>query len=296
MRNWKISTAALALWVCCAPAFAQSTAALSQEIEELREDLRVLQRQMYRGQVSNDPGEYSGTVQQRLSQLEETVRKVSGRMDEIDYKFKQIDERFNVLNKDIDVRFKMLEGKPISGGLGVENKAQKFDAPVASNPAKFVAGEQVQGEELAPLDMPKKAEPAPKPKAAAPQDVNSIYKRALDAYYAKKYAEAELGFNQILSKYPKDKLASNAQYWLGEISYNLGDYKKAAVAFGKGYKNYKSGNKGADSLYKLGVSMQQLGKNAEACAAYKSLPTEFPKADKELLAKSKKALTTLKCK
>ena len=93
-----------------------------------------------------------------------------------------------------------------------------------------------------------------------------------------------------------DKLASNAQYWLGEISYNLGDYKKAAVAFGKGYKNYKSGNKGADSLYKLGVSMQQLGKNAEACAAYKSLPTEFPKADKELLAKSKKALTTLKCK
>ena len=70
MRNWKISTAALALWVCCAPAFAQSTAALSQEIEELREDLRVLQRQMYRGQVSNDPGEYSGTTDAYILQLE----------------------------------------------------------------------------------------------------------------------------------------------------------------------------------------------------------------------------------
>ena len=123
-----------------------------------------------------------------------------------------------------------------------------------------------------------------------------LYDRVMDEFRHRDYEAALAGFRFFLEIHGQSVLASNAQYWLGEISYNFGDYKKAAVAFGKGYKNYKSGNKGADSLYKLGVSMQQLGKNAEACAAYKSLPTEFPKADKELLAKSKKALTTLKCK
>ena len=146
MKNWKISLAVLGVVLAATPAWAQSTAALSQEIDELREDLKILQRQMYRGQMSDDVLADSGSVQQRLSQMEETVRQISGRMDEIDYKFKQIDERFDTLNRDFDVRFKMLEGKPISGsGVGTNVSTKQYDAPVAANPAKSVTGDAVEG-------------------------------------------------------------------------------------------------------------------------------------------------------
>ncbi len=91
-------------------------------------------------------------------------------------------------------------------------------------------------------------------------------------------------------------MASNAQYWLGEVYYKDGNYAKAAVAFGKGYENYKNGNKGADSLYKLGLSMSMLGKDPEACAALKNVAVEFPKADAELKNKAKSQAQKLGCK
>ncbi|MCQ2741312.1 MAG: tetratricopeptide repeat protein, partial [Alphaproteobacteria bacterium] len=62
------------------------------------------------------------------------------------------------------------------------------------------------------------------------------------------------------------------------------------------YKKYKNGNKGADNLFKLGASMQMLGKTEEACTAYTNLPKEFPKATENLKTRAEKAAKELKCK
>ncbi len=294
MGKWTFFSLAIISMVLSVPdVSAQTVKSLSREVEDLREDLAVLQRQIYREKNDSDfSGQASGNVQQRLSQLEEDVRKVSGRMDELEYQFKKVDERFKLMNQDIDVRFKLLEGKPVKGsGIGTNAKSKRYDAPVAQNAPKSVAGEAVTGEELAPLALPEKKKPDAKKRS-----VKEVYQSGLDAFNAKKYNEAEKDFNLILKDYPKDKLAGNAQYWLGEVYFSREEFAKAAVAFGKGYKNYKDGNKGADSMYKLGVSMQKLDKKAEACTAYLALPSEFPKAEKSLLDKAKKAATALKCK
>ena len=295
MNKWKMLLGASILVLATAQgAKAQSVEALQREVETLREDVEVLQRQMYRDKNDFSAPATSGNVQQRLSQLEETVRQVSGRMDELEYQLKKVDERFELMNNDIDVRFKLLEGKPIKGtGAGTAAKTKRYEAPKAQNAPKAVVGEAVTGEDLAPLEMPKKETPKAESKT---RSVQEIYQEGLDAFNAKKHDAAEDDFELILKDYPKDKLAGNAQYWLGEVYFSRNDFAKAAVAFGKGYKNYKDGNKGADSMYKLGVAMQRLGKNAEACAAYQSLPSEFPKAEKALLDKAKKAAQTLKCK
>ena len=297
MNKLKISALALIVAAWGMPVQAQTVQSLSREVDEMREELQILQRKIYRETSSNDiPTATSSSVQVRLSQFEEQVRDLVGRMDEFDYKLKQIDERFKVMNQDIDVRFKMLEGKPINNtGLGTSAPtAKKYDAPVAKGAPKAIAGESVSGEELAPLVLPKKTEAA-KP-TVSKQGVKEIYQQGLDNFNASKYGEAEKKFNQVLKDYPKDALAGNAQYWLGEVFYARAEDPKAAVAFGKAYKNYKDGNKGADSIYKLGMTMQKMNKNAEACAAYKSLPTEFPKAEKAVKDKAAAATKKLKCK
>jgi TolA-binding protein len=68
------------------------------------------------------------------------------------------------------------------------------------------------------------------------------------------------------------------------------------VAFAKGYEKYKDGNKGADSLLKLGLSMQMLGKNEEACTAFVNLAKEFPNASANLKERATKSASELKCK
>lgn len=300
MKIGKISTLVLVMVLWGNPLWAQSVQSLSREVDNLREDIQVLQRQTYREKAQNDiPTATTSSVQQQLSQFDEKMRDIVGRMDELEYKFKQVDERFKMLNQDIDVRFNLLEGKPInSSGVGISAPAKRYDAPVAKGAPKSIAGESITGEDLAPL--PQVDKPVAAPVASiAPQaklGVNETYQAGMDAFNAKDYTKAEQNFSIILKDYPKDKLAGNAQYWIGEVYYNREDYAKAAVAFGKSYKNYKTGNKGPESLYKLGMSMQKLNKNAEACAAYKSFPAEFPKADAAMKEKVKKVSVAAACK
>lgn len=117
----------------------------------------------------------------------------------------------------------------------------------------------------------------------------------LEALKANDSQKSAQMFNMILEKYPEDKLAGNAQYWLGEVYYKDKDFTRAAVAFGKGYEKYKNGAKGADSLLKLGFTMDQLGRKEEACVALTNLPKEFPNTDKTILDKAAEQAKKLGC-
>ena len=56
-----------------------------------------------------------------------------------------------MVNKDVDVRIKMIEGKPINGGAGTKAKTAKFDAPKAENAPKSLVGDSIKGGDLARL-------------------------------------------------------------------------------------------------------------------------------------------------
>jgi len=177
----------------------------------------------------------------------------------------------------------LIEGKPIAGGgMSNQQSAKKFDAPVASGaPKSLVGGAIAKGNDL----------PDVKTKTA-----EQIYQEGLDAINANNYDNAADRFTAVLTKFPDHKLASNAQYWLGEAYYGKKDYAKAAVAFAKGYEKYKDGNKGADNILKLGLSMQMLGKKDEACTAFVNLAKEFPKAPDNLKNRAEQAAKELACK
>lgn len=57
------------------------------------------------------------------------------------------------MNKDIDIRFKLLEGKPVSGGSGMLElpAKEKFAAPVAKDAPKSIVGDSIKGDDLKPL-------------------------------------------------------------------------------------------------------------------------------------------------
>ena len=99
-----------------------------------------------------------------------------------------------------------------------------------------------------------------------------------------------------MNSYPKDALAGNAQYWLGEVYYKQQNFAKAAVAFREGYSKYSEGTKGPDCLLKLGLSMKALDKKEEACTAFTNIPTIFSKVNPDISARAKKEAEALACK
>jgi tol-pal system protein YbgF len=153
------------------------------------------------------------------------------------------------------------------------------------------------GGEAHPLLPPAQEGGAPGgwPESAALPDsnVHSLYERGYGALSQRDYAGAEAAFRQLIESYPKDPLAGNAQYWIGESFYRRGQYKNAADAFLKGYKKYKSGDKAPETLLKLGMSLAALGQKDAACSTFGELKSKYPAAPEpvrdEAKAEQKKA-------
>jgi len=72
-------------------------------------------------------------------------------------------------------------------------------------------------------------------------------------------AKARDLFQDFLNRYPKDELAANAQYWLGETYYAREEWNDAIVEFQKVLKEYKGSDKVPDALLKIGMSFQAQG-------------------------------------
>lgn len=125
--------------------------------------------------------------------------------------------------------------------------------------------------------MPEKVETVALGNAAS-GDPEVIYERSYESLLRRQFNDAEVGFRGFLEQHRDHSLAGNAQYWLGETYYVQGDYKQAAQAFLSGYRDFPKSRKAADSLLKLGLSLNRLGQKEQACAAYMQVGSQFPKA------------------
>jgi len=92
------------------------------------------------------------------------------------------------------------------------------------------------------------------------------------------YALAEDTFRDFLRRYPADRLAAEAQYYLGESLYQLRDYRGAADAFLAMSKNYETNAKAPDALLRLGQSLAALNEKELACSTFGEVVRKYPRA------------------
>ena len=112
-----------------------------------------------------------------------------------------------------------------------------------------------------------------------PTDRGPLYNLARQKLDQGQPAKARELLQDFLSRYPKDELAANAQYWLGETYYAEKKWNDAIVEFQKVIKDYKGSDKAPDALLKIGMSFQSQGdcQNAllffdEVSQAHKTAP------------------------
>jgi tol-pal system protein YbgF len=122
------------------------------------------------------------------------------------------------------------------------------------------------------------------------------YDYAFDFLKRNDYVRGEAALREFLKRHPKDALAGNAQYWLGETFYVRGNYQQAAVEFMAGYQTFPKNAKSPDSLFKLGLSLEKLNQNEGACTAFGRITKDYPDASDQVRNATKAERTKLKCK
>jgi len=106
------------------------------------------------------------------------------------------------------------------------------------------------------------------------------YKQAQKLMYEKKYQEANDAYLAMAKQYPQEPLAVNATYWSGEIYLLQGELEKALSSFRSVAENHPDHQKVADASYKVGYTLDKLGKPADAKVWMKKVVDQFTgKAD-----------------
>lgn len=133
------------------------------------------------------------------------------------------------------------------------------------------------------------------PAAPIATTADGLYNQGYNLVKDGKYKDAATVFESFLKKYPKHNLTDNARYWLAETHYVREDYGLAAEDFLKVYENNPKGNKAADSLLKLSLSLGSMGSTEEACVTLDKLNEEYPDAARSINDRAAKEKVNLNC-
>jgi tol-pal system protein YbgF len=130
---------------------------------------------------------------------------------------------------------------------------------------------------------------------SAAEDPRTAFDRAYQLILTGDYEPAEKSLKAFLAAYPNDKLAGDAQYWLGESFYARGLYRDAATVFLAGVKTYPKGSKAPETLLKLGLSLKGMGQRDEACNTFAEVTKRFPKSSNAMLQRVKAEQASANC-
>ncbi len=130
------------------------------------------------------------------------------------------------------------------------------------------------------------------PPSQTPRDE---YDLAYGYLLRKDYAQAEEGLRDFLQKYPRDRLAADAQFWLGESMFQRQNYREAADAFVAMSKKYENHTKAPDALLRLGQALAALSERELACATFGEIPRKYPRASLSVKQAAEREQKRVRC-
>ena len=266
---------------------------LIQRLNRLQEDLRILQKDYYRGQktgvsrmsaVSASKKEKGRLVDAeiRMSNLEAEMRRLTGQLEDVGHGMQTMLQRLDSLVKDVDFRLTEIEHR----------LARTLESPEAARSTEK-AGKVATTQQEAPKQT--KSEAVRTPSILPKGTPEERYKYAYSLLITTQWAKAETAFQEFLDQHGDDKLAGNAQYWLGETFYARQNLHEATRAFLIGIQRYPNSMKAPDTMLKLGISLSKLGKNEDSCAAFMEMQNKFPNLRNRLRKRLLKEMTVGGC-
>jgi tol-pal system protein YbgF len=284
-------------------AVAREIVELQQSINQVLQSQQAIQTQLTQNQAvektlieqSLDSVNKLSTTMGNLQKNVEDMQATSGaRLDSMSTQVQGVSDNLQELMARV--------GKLNQQLTDAQNAIQGIDAKLASSAPPPTAAPSTPGapggDASAVLTSPAPGTPLAPGAAAAPfatpaapagsaPSSDLLYSNGLRDLNGRKYDLAGQEFQDYLKYYSSTDLASNAQFYLGEIAFAQEQYQKAVDAYSRVIDKYPKSFKLAPAHLKLGLAWLQLGEKTMGVKELRTVVRMYPGTDEERRARAK---------
>jgi tol-pal system protein YbgF len=273
--------------------------AVAREIIELQNDVaRLLQGQKdAQTQMTTDH-----TVQKTLiEQSSDSVNKLNTTMSSLEKSVQDVQAnsgaRLDTMSTQVQGLSDNLEeiksrlGKVNQQLVDLQNSVQNIDsriagggAPISSPAASAPIGSTSPA---TPTSNGNSFVPSNSSSSGPPPSADTLYSNGLRDITSGKYDLARGEFQDYLKYYGDTDLASNAQFYLGEIAYSQRQYDQAVDEYDKVLSNYPKSFKLAPARLKKGMALIELGQKNPGIKELREVIKRYPGTEEERRARAK---------
>jgi tol-pal system protein YbgF len=207
----------------------------------------------------------------RIDTMSTQTQGLSDNMQDVQARVAKLGQQMN----DIQGLLQSIDGK-ISGGV--------------STPQNGYSGAPSPGSSLQTQPNPGSSQP-PQAANSVPSmpaiSADTLYQNALRDFSTGKYDLARQEFGDYVRNFPTNDLASNAQFYLGEISYAQGDFQNAIAQYEIVTGNYPKSFKLAAAQLKKAFAEIELGMKSTGIRDLREVLRRFPGSDEARRAQAK---------
>lgn len=240
----------------------QTDSSLREEISQSSQPVRFNQANI---------AEEMRSLKTELSRVQGTLEELNKRMQILEQSSTEDNQKLNTLTlREKEISQELLQ---ITSQLGLNR------APVS--PVKATEQEKHQD----PADQPQP--PAAQQEAETQySSAQTLYKKALESFYARDYAKAQSMWGEFTNAFPDNPLTANAFFWHGEAAFQQQNYAQAVLSYQQVISKYKKCNKYAPALLKQGIAFFRLGKKEAGTIVLNDLIKQMPESFEASRAKT----------
>lgn len=218
-----------------------------------------------------------------MEQMSRDVAELQGHIELLVNQVSLLEKRQKDLYMDVDNRLQPLESNKLKPTPG--KSSAPSEKPAAPPPVEAKAVDKV---EVQPVVIPQSppvinAQPAAPP--VDPAAALKAYEAALDLFKAGRYKDAASAFNQFDQNYGASEQAPNAQFWLGNSYYALGDCVQVIISQQKLLAKWPNSSRAPDAMGSIAACQAEMGQKAEAQKTLRDLVARYPESKAAATAK-----------
>ena len=253
-----------------------------QQIDLVEREQRRIRNDQASAQTDLDA--IRGSLADTRANVQQMQREVNALKERFEELRVQMGKQLGQSSREGDQRVKNFEGRLAK--LEEDSKAQGELLKKRDEELKQLreAGQAAQAEQRA--EAAAASERLAEGNMAESEAIRKEYEAAWRSLDKKDYKGALARFKDFLKKYPKSKLAGNAQYWIGECHYALKEFDQAILEF-DAVRKYPQSEKVPAALLKQGFAFAELGEKVNARLILQEVIEKYPQSPEAVRAKQR---------
>jgi len=270
-----------------AEAVAREIVELQRDVTNLLQGQKDLSTQMTQDhtimktlveQTNDNVGKLNGTMSSLQKSVQDVQANSGARLDTMSTQVQGLSDNLEEIKSRL--------GKLNQQLVDLQNTVQSLDA-------------KISGTAPAPATTPTSGNYTPAPAgggapvggsvvpAGGAPSADTLYSNGLRDITSGKYDLARQEFQDYLKYYSDTDLASNAQFYLGEIAYSQHNYDQAVQEYDRVLTNYPKSFKLAPAHLKKGMAQLELGQKSAGVRELREVVKRYPGTEEERRARAK---------